>query len=282
MKELVSVIIPFLNEEEFIKDTIESILAQTYKNIELILVDDYSTDRSLEICHSFDDSRIVIHSKTTEPKGNANTRNLGIDLAKGSIIAFQDADDISLPTRIEKQVALINKHGPNTIAGVRVEKIINGSSHEMNLPVDHEEIIKGFKKVIGRSVSIVAGVICARVEIYRKFRYNPNLKYQQDWDFLLRLYESGEYKFYNVPEYLYRYLINTTGTKYKKDWVDWNLVVRANQARRKNNQPEFRNPDELSDYLKKHPGKRAKTSVMKWMIRLKKRISSEFRQISSQ
>lgn len=278
--ELVSVIIPFFNEEKYIKDTIESILAQSYENIELILVDDYSTDRSLEICKSFTDPRIVIHSKTTEQKGNATARNLGIDLAKGTMIAFQDGDDLSLPSRIEKQVELIRKYGPNTITGVRVEKIINGIQHKMDLPETHEEIVEGFRRTYKRSVSIVAGVICARTEIFRRFKYNANLKYQQDWDFLLRLYESGEFRFYNVPEYLYRYLINTRGTKYQKDWVDWNLVVRNNQIRRKEGNPEFQNPEELYTYLRAQPAKLLKFTIIKWLIKLKKKVSYEFRQIS--
>jgi len=279
--ELVSIVIPFFNEEEHIGSTIESILNQTHNHFELILVDDYSTDRSLEICKSYDDPRIVVFSKSTERKGNATARNIGIDLARGSLLAFQDGDDFSQPMRIEKQVELIRKHGPNTITGVRVEKMIAGEAHPMELPTEHEEIVEGFKRVYRRSVSIVAGVICAHTAIFRKYKYNPNLKYQQDWDLLLRLYESGDYRFYNTKEYLYQYLINTTGTKYQKDWVDWNLVVRNNQLQRKKGAKEFENPEQMWSQLKKQPQAWLKNQVIKSLITLKRRISFEFKQISN-
>ena len=68
------------NEEQHIKNTVESILNQTYKNFELIIVDDYSTDRSVEICKSFRDQRIRVYSKTNEPRYAASSRNIAIDI----------------------------------------------------------------------------------------------------------------------------------------------------------------------------------------------------------
>ena len=229
------------------------------------------------ICNSFDDPRIVLHQKTDEPRGTPISRNRGIKLARGSIIALQDGDDISLPTRIEKQVALIHQHGPNTITGVFVEKVIGGEPFRMKLPVDHEGIVEGFKRVYRRDGSIVAGVMCARTEIFREFRYNPHLKFMEDWDLLLRLYESGRFRFCNVPEFLYRYLIHSSGTKYQKGWVDWNMVVRNNQERRKMNQPEFTNPAEMYRSLRSQPVRLTKTIILRNLIDLKRRISFEFR-----
>ena len=277
MEELVSVIILFHNQEEYIGGCIESIISQTYRNLEIILVDDHSTDRSVEICKSFKDPRISLHHKAPLPRGTTLTRNMGIDLAKGPIIAFQDGDDVSLPTRIEKQVALIRKHGPDTITGVWVEKIIGGVPVKMNLPENHEDIVKGFRRLFRRERSIVAGVLCARTEIFREFRYNPLMLDMEDWDFLLRLYESGRFKFYNVPEYLYRYMIHSSGTKYSPEWVNWNLVVRANQEQRRIKEPEFGNPAEMYRYLKKHPLRLVKLTLIKWLTILKKRISFEYR-----
>jgi glycosyltransferase involved in cell wall biosynthesis len=281
LEELVSVIIPFHNVEEYIGGAIESILSQTYSNIEVILVDDNSTDRSVEICHSYTDPRISLYHKAPLPRGTTLTRNMGIDHAKGSIIAFHDGDDISLPTRIEKQVALIKKHGPNTICGVWVEKIIGGVPKKMVLPADHEEIVKAFTRIYRRERSIVAGVLCAKAQIFREFRYNPLMGDMEDWDFLLRLHESGQFRFYNVPEYLYRYMIHPAGTKYDKNWVNWNMVVRNNQERRKNKQPEFANPAEMFRYLRSHPVRLIKSTIIKWLILLKIRISFEYRRTFS-
>ena len=73
----------FYNEEKYIENSIRSILQQSYHNFELILINDYSTDFSLKLCQSFTDDRIIIYSKTNEPKGLGVSRNLGIKLSKG-------------------------------------------------------------------------------------------------------------------------------------------------------------------------------------------------------
>ena len=94
MNKLVSIIVPVYNSEKFLKNSIESVLEQTYKNIELILIDDGSTDNSLEVCNNFrlKDERVKIIS--TENKGVSNARNLGIKNAQGKYIMFCDSDDL--------------------------------------------------------------------------------------------------------------------------------------------------------------------------------------------
>lgn len=280
MNETVTVIIPFKNEERYIKKSIESILNQTYTDLDILCLDDYSTDKSVEICNSFNDKRLRVYSKKSEATGLSVSRNLGVDLALGEYVVFHDADDEALPTKIEKQVALINQHGPNTIAGTWIEKIIGGESHELKLPIQHKDIIKGFERVYNR-VTIVAGIICARRDVFLKNRYNENQKYQQDWDFLLRIYESGQYQFHNVPEFLYKYLIKATGTKFRGDWIHWNMLVRKNQEMRRKKRPEFLNPEEMYKETKKHPLAYLKLKIMVWLVILKNKISYEVRQATS-
>lgn len=286
MEELVTVIMPFLNEEKYLKRAIQSILDQTYSNLEILLIDDYSTDNSVEVCKSFNDNRISIHSKDPDPQGLSFSRNLGISIAKGQYITFQDADDISLPSRIEKQVELIKSLGKNTITGTWVEKIIESDAekevvNKMILPEKHEDIIKAFQRQYRRSNSIVAGIICARKEVFKNFMYNVQLKYQQDWDFLLRVFESGNYRFANVPEYLYKYYIQSSGTTYQKDWIDWNLVIRKNQALRKENKPEFKNPDEMYEETRKNPYDFIKLLTLRKLILLKRSLNFDTRKLSS-
>lgn len=96
---MISVIMPVYNAEKFLKRSIDSILGQTEKDLELIIINDGSTDTSEEIIFSYDDPRIVYVKQ--ENKGVANARNKGLDIAKGEFIAWQDADDVSLPTRLE-------------------------------------------------------------------------------------------------------------------------------------------------------------------------------------
>ncbi len=112
-KPLISGIIIFLNGEKFIKDAIASVLAQTYDNWELLLVDDGSTDNSSAIARSYADKypqiRYLEHPNH-QNRGMSASRNLGIRNAKGDYIAFLDVDDIWLPQKLEKQIAILQSH----------------------------------------------------------------------------------------------------------------------------------------------------------------------------
>ena len=99
----VSVIIPLYNAEKYIARTLQSVLSQTYKNIEILIVDDESPDNSVRVCQQFSDSRIkIIHQKN---RGLAGSRNTGIRHAQGDYLAFMDADDIWLPEKLKIHVA---------------------------------------------------------------------------------------------------------------------------------------------------------------------------------
>lgn len=99
---LVSVILPVYNAEKYIYQSIKSILTQEYKNIELIIINDGSTDATLNIINSFQDDRILILNR--ENKGLVSSLNEGIDASHGDYICRMDADDISLPQRLSTQV----------------------------------------------------------------------------------------------------------------------------------------------------------------------------------
>lgn len=106
---LVSVIMPVYNSEKYLNEAIQSILNQTYENIELIIIDDCSTDFSKEIIKNINSEKINF-IKNEKNMGVSFTRNLGFKLAKGKYIALMDADDISLPTRIKMQVEFLEKN----------------------------------------------------------------------------------------------------------------------------------------------------------------------------
>ena len=108
---LVSIITPSYNSEKYIIETIESVLAQTYKNWEVIIVDDLSTDDSLQIIEQYaqKDRRIkVIRSK--QNRGPAKARNRAIEEAKGKYIAFLDSDDVWFPDKLEKQITFMQEN----------------------------------------------------------------------------------------------------------------------------------------------------------------------------
>ncbi|OUL33346.1 glucosyl transferase [Nostoc sp. T09] len=99
----VSVIIPVYGVEKYIAATVQSVLDQTYKNFELLIIDDASPDRSIEICQQFTDSRIkIIHQAN---RGLAGARNTGIRHAQGEYLAFLDADDLWLPEKLEQHIS---------------------------------------------------------------------------------------------------------------------------------------------------------------------------------
>jgi len=100
---LVSIVMPAYNAEKYIAESVNSILIQTYKNFELLIADDCSTDKTKQILSSFTDSRISFHPNETN-QGYLKTCNKLFALCKGELVTFQDADDISVPDRIEKQV----------------------------------------------------------------------------------------------------------------------------------------------------------------------------------
>lgn len=107
--KLISVILPAYNAEKYLQKAIDSILAQTYANFELLVINDGSTDRTEEIVLSYSDPRIR-YIKNEENLKLIKTLNKGIDLARGTYIARMDADDISLPDRLEKELDFMEKH----------------------------------------------------------------------------------------------------------------------------------------------------------------------------
>lgn len=107
--KLVTQILCYYNEKKYLKDAINSILNQSYKNWELILIDDGSTDGSGDIAKSFKDDRIV-HVSNQENHGLAWCRNQGLSLAKGEYIGFVDGDDIACKDKLEKMVSYLNSH----------------------------------------------------------------------------------------------------------------------------------------------------------------------------
>lgn len=109
MNELVSVIMPSYNTGKFIAESINSVLSQTYNNLELIIVDDCSTDNTDEVVKSFDDKRIR-YFKNEKNSGAAVSRNRALREAKGKWIAFLDSDDLWIEDKLEKQIKFMREN----------------------------------------------------------------------------------------------------------------------------------------------------------------------------
>ena len=110
MDELVSVIMPSFNTGEYIAASVESVLAQTYPNWELLIVDDCSTDNTTEVIGRYQDPRIILLKNKTN-SGAALSRNYALREAKGRWIAFLDSDDTWEPNKLEKQLRFMQENG---------------------------------------------------------------------------------------------------------------------------------------------------------------------------
>jgi teichuronic acid biosynthesis glycosyltransferase TuaG len=111
MSELVSIITPTFNAEKYIRDTLQSVLNQSYQNWEMILVDDASTDQTVKIINDFaeKDARFKL-SKLSKNSGNGFARNIALEKATGKYIAFLDADDLWFPLKLEKQIQFLKEN----------------------------------------------------------------------------------------------------------------------------------------------------------------------------
>jgi glycosyltransferase involved in cell wall biosynthesis len=197
--------IPFYNNEDTLLDSIKSIFAQTYEDWELLLVDDGSTDRSLEIARSIDDSRVRVISNGRNRKLAVRLNQI-IDLARGEYIARMDADDICSPTRIQQQLDLLEKNDDIDVVGCGVIYLSDKDrplGHSVALQ-NHEEICKQPYRGFG----ICHSSIMARKSWYQKFRYDESVHLGQDFNLWLRSYRDS--RFANIPEPLYYYRLESS------------------------------------------------------------------------
>ena len=206
---LVSVIIPAYNAEKFIAKTLESVLSQTYQNIEVLVVDDGSTDTTAEIVKSFTqkDSRVSLLQQSNA--GVAAARNLAILKSKGEYIAPLDADDIWYPRNLEKQVKCLNFSASSV--GVVYSWSVDINEQDLLTGGFYNSSIEGevytalvYKYFIGNaSSSLIRRVCLEKVGGYNCFFKLENAQGCEDWELHLRIAEH--YQFKVVPEYLVGY-----------------------------------------------------------------------------
>lgn len=236
---LVSVFIPVYNAEKYIAESLESILNQTYDNLEILLVDDGSTDRSVEIIKSYNDPRIRL-IQNEKNMGIPYTRNVGLDHANGKYMAIMDSDDISLPDRIEKQVRFLEGNPDIDVVGTFYYKFNEKSSRKIKLKYtkpEEIEIVLLFYSPISNPSSMV------RLDTVKKhnIRYNLNYFVAQDYGFWADLTKFGG-KIAVIPEFLLKY---RTGHE--------NITKRSNVKKRERRKQVLRSIHKgLLDYIGIH------------------------------
>ncbi|MDI3545691.1 MAG: hypothetical protein PWQ43_868 [Rikenellaceae bacterium] len=199
---LVSIIIPVYNGEKYLADTIQSVIDQTYKNWELIIVDDGSTDNTSNVVKQFNDSRISYIKKNNT--GVSDTRNLGAMISNGEILCFLDADDIWLPENLEKKVEkLINE--PQGV-------LVFSSMYLWDERGDYktckttkkflEDDWEKFRRLI--APTIPSSAIIKRDYFFEAGMFDTNISTSADFDLNIRLRELGEFIYIEEPLVLYR------------------------------------------------------------------------------
>ncbi len=208
---LVSVIIPAYNAEAFILHTLNSVISQTYKNIEVIVVDDGSHDKTAQIVESImqRDDRVTLLQQPNS--GVSAARNKAIEKSRGEYIAPIDADDIWYPQSIEKQVQCMLHAGPSTgvvyawSAHIDEKGLLTGGHNAFDLAGDVFEALM-FSNFIGNGSASLIRRICFN----RIGGYNAQVEPCEDLDLYLRIAEL--YKFHVVKEFLVGYR-KTTGSR---------------------------------------------------------------------
>lgn len=215
---LVSVIMPVYNAGVYLVEAVESIINQTYSNYELIIVDDASTDNSWIIISKLKKKYPVkikaIHlDKQTNSAGNGAT-NYGLKFAKGDFIVRMDADDISLPTRIGKQVKFMIENPNVILLGTQAEIIDNRGAitGKKNVPTSHEEIYEAYgiiHPMIHPSCMVRRNLLPDKDRLYEdKFGVND------DYYTFFRLLNYG--KFANLPDALIKYRVHNQNASLQK------------------------------------------------------------------
>jgi len=213
-KPLVSITSAFYNTGPMILDMIKSVFAQTFTDWELLLLDDGSTDNTLELVQSIDDPKVKVFTNG-QNKGRSFSLNRLTNLANGKYIARMDSDDMGSTTRVEKQVQLMELRPEVDVCGTGMCFIDSNDKPigHWHAPSSHEEICSQ----PSRSLNIAHGTILCKKAWLEKHRYDERIPYAIDFDLFLRSYASSI--FANISEPLYYYTFDQS-FNLRKQFID--------------------------------------------------------------
>ncbi len=202
-KEGVSVVMTAYNEAKFIRKSITSILRQTYDNIELIIVDDGSVDGTVQIAKEFSSQYDNVRLFEKNHTGRADSLNIGLENASCRFVAINDADDVSHPTRIERQVNVLSSSSDTYLVGSKGKyKEVDGDNTWVWKPPLNGWLIRPYSLIlmpIGHTTLMFKKDILENMEWYRD-------TYYIDYDFVVRAVNN--YNAYNIDDVLVTILVH--------------------------------------------------------------------------
>lgn len=224
-RPLVSVIMPLHNAEPYVGEAVRSVLDQTFTDLELLVVNDGSTDRSGAVVQAINDPRVrLVHQ---ENLGVSAALNKALSLAKGTYIARHDADDVSLPGRIERQVAFLEAHPGTVIMGTWAALIDGGglAADTLHHPAGDAEI----RLAMLFNTAFVSSSVMLRAAVLPQVGlFDATGAVFDDFDMWSRIMACGQAA--NLPEELVRYRIVPTGLTH----TTGNAWERLREQRRRN------------------------------------------------
>ncbi|MBI5847477.1 MAG: glycosyltransferase [Nitrospirae bacterium] len=236
MPPLVSVIILAYNAERFLREAIESILNQSFRNFELLIINDSSTDSTSDIVTEYEaaDSRVKSH---TNPKnmGIPKSRNIGVELARGKYIAWLDSDDIAAPERLQMQVAFFEDQPEYALISSDLEIIdeLGCTIGARIYPHDDKEI----RKVLLRYNPFAQPASMLRRSVFDEVGpYCETMHVCEDYDLFLRI--SGHYRVANIPLPLLKYRMSTIQSKSMLLKKTISSTLKVQRAARKSGFPD--------------------------------------------
>lgn len=220
---LVSIVIPLYNAENYIEETLLSIVNQTYSNYEVIVVDNASTDSSLDIVNKISEklNNITVISCSSNSGGPAKPRNLGIEAANGNYVAFLDSDDVWYPDKLEKQVDIMTKSTCDFV-GSRMTAVDDaGNVITSKLSILYNLFGAKVKHCTLSNLMIRNNVITSSVLVRKsaikhvRFNEADVFKCVEDYLFWLEVLSNNTGVYFVVPEELVKYRISTSSLSNK-------------------------------------------------------------------
>lgn len=193
----ISVVIPTYNAEHTLQETVESVQKQIFTDLEIIIINDGSTDSTLKVIQNFTDPRIKTFSY--ENGGVAVARNRGITQAAGEFISFIDADDLWTPDKLERQLAALKVHSEIAIAYSWTQSI-NEQGHLLHQY--HPVFFEGdtyAELLVNNFIANGSNILVRREAVLAVGEFDPTLGSCADWDFYIRL--AAKYHFAVVPDW---------------------------------------------------------------------------------